>query len=51
MSMSVIQNDDPHAVVVRHICDWCGEEIEDVYYDLFSEEVCEQCMEERRRTV
>ena len=51
MSMSVIQNDDPHAVVIRHICDWCGEEIEDVYYDIFSEEVCENCMEERRRTV
>lgn len=49
--MSVIANDDPHAVVIRHICDWCGEEIEDVYYDLCGEEVCENCMEERRRTV
>ena len=47
--MSVIQNDDPHAVVERHICDWCGEEIEEVYYDLVGEEVCENCIEERRR--
>lgn len=49
--MSVIENNDPHAVVEHHICDWCGEEITEGYYALDGEEVCEECMEERRRFV
>lgn len=50
-SMSVVYNPDPHALYEIHICDICGEVITDVYYEVYDEEICEECMNENRRYV
>lgn len=32
-------------------CDWCGDEITDTYYSISGEDVCEYCIEKKRKTL